>query len=463
MDDDKGAWIVAGAEKGERLLDGLRYMHNIDGEGGGDNEGYLDSLESQVRADQILLAHVRSGQKRPGPGVTYPYTDGDTLVLGPECFISDDRSVASIGGRNYVLQDTVGPMRTQGWMDAVEELERYAGQDGAHGSSPALRDAAEWLRSRVPERESEDRVLDPDAPGHCPLCGSPDPRRHPATSFEGEVQPCPDRWHVPFGVVVGVPEGGDTAHCPRCGSADPGRVNAVRIEGGVVPCPDAWHQRPPLPYADLAAEVMRPGGLPPSDAQREQAARAELAQRELHRARALDDELDPMSLLEALRNEEGHKVRNKAYNAAWVDACDYLERVISDRMAHPLMKAMPRPFGEPLSGAEAIADAELGPICGKVMIGEGTDSWDPCCELPEGHGGSCWSSSAHSQHRLPLKRLARVEDKEGDKGTVLRHVDARIVALEWDCRPGHMARVPVMRLTELEDTTMDDAEGQGRR
>ena len=29
----------------------------------------------------------------------------------------------------------------------------------------------------------------------CPRCGSPDPAKHPATSFEGEVQPCKDPWH----------------------------------------------------------------------------------------------------------------------------------------------------------------------------------------------------------------------------------------------------------------------------
>jgi hypothetical protein len=31
---------------------------------------------------------------------------------------------------------------------------------------------------------------------HCPSCGSPDPRRHPANQFEGEVALCSDSFHV---------------------------------------------------------------------------------------------------------------------------------------------------------------------------------------------------------------------------------------------------------------------------
>lgn len=33
----------------------------------------------------------------------------------------------------------------------------------------------------------------------CPRCASPDPDRHPATSFEGEVIPCPHSWHLRHG------------------------------------------------------------------------------------------------------------------------------------------------------------------------------------------------------------------------------------------------------------------------
>jgi hypothetical protein len=45
-------------------------------------------------------------------------------------------------------------------------------------------------------------------------------------------------------------------------------------------------------------------------------------------------------------------------------------------------------------------DASGIPICGRLMVGSGGDSWDPSCELPDGHAGVCRSRSAIDQHRL---------------------------------------------------------------
>lgn len=38
--------------------------------------------------------------------------------------------------------------------------------------------------------------------------------------------------------------------------------------------------------------------------------------------------------------------------------------------------------------------------CDRIMVGEGTDTYDPTCDLPAGHKGVCQSTAAISQNRL---------------------------------------------------------------
>ena len=40
------------------------------------------------------------------------------------------------------------------------------------------------------------------------------------------------------------------------------------------------------------------------------------------------------------------------------------------------------------------------PRCGSIMVGSGTDAYDPTCDLPKGHVGVCASFGAIDQHRL---------------------------------------------------------------
>lgn len=42
--------------------------------------------------------------------------------------------------------------------------------------------------------------------------------------------------------------------------------------------------------------------------------------------------------------------------------------------------------------------------CGRVMVGSGTDTYDPTCDLIAGHSGACKSRDAIDQHRLRESR-----------------------------------------------------------
>lgn len=67
--------------------------------------------------------------------------------------------------------------------------------------------------------------------------------------------------------------------------------------------------------------------------------------------------------------------------------------------------------------------------CGRIMIGSGTDTYDPICDLPDGHDGCCKSSAAIDQHRFTWRcdQCGRVGsrgfewvgDPKGERGITL--------------------------------------------
>lgn len=46
--------------------------------------------------------------------------------------------------------------------------------------------------------------------------------------------------------------------------------------------------------------------------------------------------------------------------------------------------------------------------CGSLMVGSGSDTYDPICDLPDGHSGPCKSKAALDQHRITQADLADV-------------------------------------------------------
>lgn len=48
--------------------------------------------------------------------------------------------------------------------------------------------------------------------------------------------------------------------------------------------------------------------------------------------------------------------------------------------------------------------------CNRTMVGSGGDTYDPVCELPEGHRGLCRSRSAVDQHKLTDQEYVEMWD-----------------------------------------------------
>jgi hypothetical protein len=51
-----------------------------------------------------------------------------------------------------------------------------------------------------------------------------------------------------------------------------------------------------------------------------------------------------------------------------------------------------------------LAFRPLAMQCASTMVGSGGDSYDPICELANGHDGPCRSSSAIDQHRIGARQ-----------------------------------------------------------
>lgn len=67
---------------------------------------------------------------------------------------------------------------------------------------------------------------------HCPTCESPDPKKHPAVQFEGEIQLCRDPWHDPNADQI---EASFSAPSAIACGATPSSY------GGGASCEQRWH------------------------------------------------------------------------------------------------------------------------------------------------------------------------------------------------------------------------------
>jgi hypothetical protein len=76
------------------------------------------------------------------------------------------------------------------------------------------------------------------------------------------------------------------------------------------------------------------------------------------------------------------------------------------------------------------------------MVGSGTDTYDPICELPAGHEPPCRSSAAIDQHKLTDTRKSDT-DRKADE--LLRH---EWTTEEWEALPEAPPLVPRKSDTE---------------
>lgn len=96
--------------------------------------------------------------------------------------------------------------------------------------------------------------------------------------------------------------------------------------------------------------------------------------------------------------------------------------------------------------------------CGRLMLGSGSDTYDPCCELPDGHTGACKSTGAIDQHRLSPEGKEAAWEASADKGRLREVCQHFLYGTMWAGELGdpvpksHRASVDRRYVTELRHT-----------
>lgn len=93
--------------------------------------------------------------------------------------------------------------------------------------------------------------------------------------------------------------------------------------------------------------------------------------------------------------------------------------------------------------------------CGRLMLGSGSDTYDPICELPAGHAGVCKSTAAIDQHRLSPEEKEAAWEASADKRRLREVCQTFLYGTSWAGELGdpvpttHRASVDRRFVTEL--------------